>query len=76
VPDAVYIFWGIVGLLAVAAGCNHGWHHVREGHLTTRLVRVSAARERGPALLVADPSSVTIDTDWAPGVCGPVADPA
>jgi hypothetical protein len=63
VPDAVHTFWVIVGLLAVAAGCNHGWHHVRDSHLTTRLMRASGARERGPTLLVADPSSAAIDTD-------------
>jgi hypothetical protein len=41
VPESVYVFWGIVAFLALAAGCNHGWHHLRDSHLTSRLTRVS-----------------------------------
>ncbi len=36
---SVYVFWGVVALLVLAAGLNHGWHHVRDSHLRTRLTR-------------------------------------
>jgi hypothetical protein len=48
-PESVYFFWGIVALLALAAGCNHGWHHLRDSHLTARLTRASS---RGGAAVV------------------------
>jgi hypothetical protein len=45
VLEPVHVFWVLVGILAVAAGWNHGWHHVRHDHLVTRLTR--AARRDG-----------------------------
>ncbi len=44
---SVYVFWGVVALLALAAGWNHGWHHVRDSHLKARLTRASH-RDGGP----------------------------
>jgi hypothetical protein len=67
VPEAVYIFWGILVLLAMAAGCNHGWHHVRDSHVTERLHRVSS-RDRGNGVLVGDRPAADRENDWLPGV--------
>jgi hypothetical protein len=52
VPEALFFFWVIVGVLAVAAGANHGWHHARPGHLATRLERASHRGGDGASLLV------------------------
>lgn len=42
VPESVYAFcWALVVFLALAAAFNHGWHHARDRHLTTRLARAS-----------------------------------
>jgi hypothetical protein len=66
-PDSVYIFWGIVGFLALAAGCNHGRHHAREDHLAMRLMR-SSYRDRGAAaLLLPDRRANTLDLDMSSG---------
>jgi hypothetical protein len=48
-PESVYVFWGIVGFLALAAAGNHGWHHLRDSHLTARLTRASS---RGAAVVL------------------------
>ena len=66
-PDSVYIFWGIVGFLALAAWCNHGVHHARDNHLTMRLMRASY-RDRGAAtLLLPDRRANTLDLDMSSG---------
>lgn len=54
---AVLYFWGVVGCLAVAAACNHAWHHTRHQHLTSRLHRASA-RRRTPVDLGDEPPAV------------------
>jgi hypothetical protein len=40
-PESIYFFWGLVAFLALAAALNHGWHHARDGHLSSRLARVA-----------------------------------
>jgi hypothetical protein len=52
VSEAIVFFWVVVGLLAVAAGCNHGWHHARASHLEARLARASYRDGEGAILLV------------------------
>ena len=39
VTEPIYVFWALIALLALAAGCNHRWHHARHSHLDARLVR-------------------------------------
>ena len=39
--EPVHVFWAIVAILALAAACNHGWHHARHSHLSARLARAS-----------------------------------
>ena len=65
-PEPVHVFWVIVAVLALAAACNHGWHHARDRHLTARLVR-ACARDCGAAVLVVEPPAVTYDADPSSG---------
>ena len=58
--EAILSCWAIVGCLAVAAACNHGWHHVRDRHLTTRLQRASG---RHPAPVPVHEERGVIDED-------------
>jgi hypothetical protein len=58
--EPLYYFWGLVVLLAVAAGCNHGLHHVRQAHVAARLSRASR-REVAATLVVAEPPPVGVD---------------
>ena len=39
--EPIYIFWGLVALLALAAVFNHGWHHGRDRHPSTRSTRAT-----------------------------------
>ncbi|HET8664079.1 MAG TPA: hypothetical protein VFM08_07175 [Nocardioides sp.] len=41
VLEPVHVFWALVAVSAVAAACNHGWHHMRDRHLHERLTRAS-----------------------------------
>ena len=61
-PDAVSVFWTLLALLAVAAACNHGWHHVRHAHLSSRLERVSRRAPEGAAPL-ARPAVTIVEID-------------
>ena len=38
-PEPIYFFWGIVALLALAAGYNQMWHHAGDNNPSTRLTR-------------------------------------
>jgi hypothetical protein len=64
-PEPVYIFWGIVGFLALAAGWNHGWHHARDNHLTGRLTRASYRDGRAGAALLRERRAGTVELDMS-----------
>jgi hypothetical protein len=54
VAEPIYVFWALIALLALAAGCNHRWHHARHSHLDARLVR-AACRNLETVPLRAEP---------------------
>ena len=60
--DPVYFFWGLVAVLAVAAALNHGWHHARDSHLTSRLARV-AYRDGRSTMVAVDADLEVIDLE-------------
>jgi hypothetical protein len=65
VPEPVHVFWGIVAVLALAAACNHGWHHVRHNHLASRLARASHRNDVTAHVVAQRPT--TIEADPSPG---------
>ena len=64
-PESVYFFWFLVGFLALAAACNHTWHHARDSH-HARLAR--ASRRETPGSLFAGDVALTIDIEDSAGV--------
>jgi len=61
-PEPIYFFWGLVVVLALAAAFNHGWHHARDSHLSSRLARVSYRDGRSTVVLVdADLEVIELD---------------
>ncbi|HEY3528318.1 MAG TPA: hypothetical protein VGK78_04150 [Nocardioides sp.] len=63
--EPVHVFWGLVAILAMAAACNHGWHHTRQNHLASRLARASYAHAVQP--LVVSERPATIEVESSPG---------
>lgn len=39
--EPIYVFWGLVALLALAAGWNHVWNHARDHDPSSRLGRAT-----------------------------------
>jgi hypothetical protein len=62
-PESVYFFWGLVAFLALAAALNHGWHHARDSHLSSRLARVSY-RDGRSTVVVVDADLEMMDFDY------------
>jgi hypothetical protein len=62
VLDPVHFFWCVVAILAVAATCNHRWHHARHNHPATRLTR-APHRAAGSSLLPVERRPRTRDVD-------------
>ena len=54
-PEPILACWGIVTLLALAAGYNHRWHHARDRHPSSRLPRAQH-RDAGELVSVSDSS--------------------
>jgi hypothetical protein len=52
VTPPIYACWAIVALLALAAGCNHGWHHARHNHPSSRLTRADERDAEGAPIQV------------------------
>jgi hypothetical protein len=44
-PEPIYVFWGVVALLALAAVCNQRWHHAGDNNPSTRLTRAGDREE-------------------------------
>ena len=60
--ESVYFFWALVAFLALAAALNHGWHHARDSHLSSRLARVSY-RDGRSTMVVLDADLDVVDLD-------------
>jgi hypothetical protein len=65
VSDPIFVFWGLVAFLCLAAACNHGWHHARDNHLNMRLARVARTDDRTSTHLSESPR-YGLDVDTAP----------
>ena len=61
-PESIHVFWALVAVLAVAAGCNHGWHHLRGRHLSSRLTRATY-RYVDARVLVVEPGGRVADSE-------------